>query len=235
MGNNPVNANDPTGHLATCNWNDPGPQCYRQGDGGGGGGGSGGGGGGGGDDSKAKNPLDTALNSYKQGWEYFGDAVSNCHIGVSGVIPCAYADAWAGAHVVIIAGAIYITWEAIIASGAACGSNPECEQEASSEVQDTVERGVTVIGKYPANKELAQSIGGSFLNIPTEQWNAMTPDERWSINVQFLQDAIIRGDIFRLASSPAEATSTSYFLRELLWLAEAGYTTISNGQYMFHP
>ncbi len=67
--------------------------------------------------------------TYQQGWEYFGDAVANCSVGASGVVPCAYASAWGGAHVVIIAGVIYLAGDAIVASGLACGLNPECEQE----------------------------------------------------------------------------------------------------------
>ena len=107
--------------------------------------------------------------------------------------------------------------------------------DSEAQAQATLNDGITVIGRFPANRDLAQTIGGSWMDIGSDEWNAMTDDERWANNVQFLQDAIIRGDTFRLASSPSDAQPGTFFLRELIWLAEQGYTTTSNGRYMFHP
>ena len=88
------------------------------------------------------------------------------------------------------------------------------------------------IGRYPDNKYLAEAIGGNWLNTSMKVWNSMTPDERWERNLQWLQEAVIRGDIFRLASPISRAPSSGYG-RELEYLYSLGYQVTTNGNYLY--
>ena len=38
---------------------------------------------------------------------------------------------------------------------------------------------ITVIRRYPANRELAEMIGGNWLNISTKVWDSMSTAEKW--------------------------------------------------------
>ncbi len=94
---------------------------------------------------------------------------------------------------------------------------------------------MTVIGRYDANEKLAKSIGANWLNIQNDVWEAMSTAERWARNKQWLQEAVIRGDVFRLASPLKEALPGSWYAQELGYLFELGYTVTANQQYLISP
>jgi hypothetical protein len=58
-----------------------------------------------------------------------------------------------------------------------------------------------------------------------EQWNALGRAEQWALNVQFLKEAIARGDLFRLATPFAEGTKAmgTFYQQELIYLVQYGY------------
>ena len=93
--------------------------------------------------------------------------------------------------------------------------------------------GVTVIGKQGEYVELANKIGANVLDIPTEAWNRISNIGsrvgQWATNVQFLDDAVTRGDVFRLASSfkLGWAESNTFYKAELWHLLNKGYKLIS--------
>jgi hypothetical protein len=102
----------------------------------------------------------------------------------------------------------------------------------ASEVKDGTQQITTVIGRYPANKELAESIGANWLNIQDDVWQAMSNPERWARNKEWLQEAVIRGDVFRLASPISEAVPGSWYAKELDYIFKLGYTITFNQQYL---
>ena len=125
------------------------------------------------------------------------------------------------------------------ALGIGAGANTTCGGDmCASEAQDAVATGdriVTVIGRYDANEKLAKSIGANWLNIQNDVWEAMSTAERWARNKQWLQEAVIRGDVFRLASPLKEALPGSWYAQELGYLFELGYTVTANQQYLISP
>jgi hypothetical protein len=42
-------------------------------------------------------------------------------------------------------------------------------------------------------------------------WNNMSPNERWAANVDFLEEAIARGDDFLLSTAPDRAVEGTYY------------------------
>lgn len=63
----------------------------------------------------------------------------------------------------------------------------------------------TVIGKYPSYLEKARQLRANVLNIPVEEWNALgSRAAQWARNVQFLDEAIARGDSFHPATPFAQ-------------------------------
>lgn len=92
----------------------------------------------------------------------------------------------------------------------------------------------TVIGKYPIYLEKARQWGANALNIPTQQWNALgSRAAQWAANVRFLDEAIARGDSFRLATPFAQgwAETGTWYKAELIYLLQQGYElVIVNGQ-----
>ncbi len=109
-------------------------------------------------------------------------------------------------------------------------------QEQIPIIENTGETVTTVIGRWPANKDLAESIGGNWLNIDMDVWNSMSSVEQWEWNTQWLQEAAIRGDTFLLASDISEAAPGSGFAKELDYLFNnAGYTIFRNGPYLIPP
>jgi hypothetical protein len=67
-------------------------------------------------------------------------------------------------------------------------------------------------------------------------WNSLSPAEQWERNKQWLQEAIMRGDVFRLASKISEAKPDTGFYRELDYLFRiAKYTIDKSGQYLLPP
>jgi len=96
-------------------------------------------------------------------------------------------------------------------------------------------RGTTVLGHYPAYVNMAEAEGASYFNVPTEQWNAMSPSEQWSMNQKFLDDAIARGDQFKLATPLDQVRPGSFLEKELEYLEGKGYVPNAEGTALTAP
>ena len=59
-----------------------------------------------------------------------------------------------------------------------------------------------VIGRYPIYISEGGRLGARTFNIPADQWNAMTPDQQWALNKEFLDKAIAGNEEIRLATPP---------------------------------
>jgi len=67
-------------------------------------------------------------------------------------------------------------------------------------------------------------------------WDKLTIAERWGRNKQWLQEAIIRGDVFQLSSQISEANEGSGFYKELDYMFNiAKYTIHLSGKYLIPP
>jgi hypothetical protein len=64
---------------------------------------------------------------------------------------------------------------------------------------------VTVIGKHPQYLKIAQRLRANVFNIPMEEWIEIGKEggvaAQIAVNLQFLDEAIARGDYFLLATS----------------------------------
>jgi hypothetical protein len=61
---------------------------------------------------------------------------------------------------------------------------------------------MTVIGRYPIYLRQAERLKGkvsNIFNIPQDKWAAMTPDQRWAFNKEFLDVAIVADEQIILA------------------------------------
>jgi RHS repeat-associated protein len=134
--------------------------------------------------------------------------------------------------------------DAVQLANAACGGDM-CASEAQGAAQllneaapvaeEATEQITTVIGNHPANQELAESIGANWHNVPMETWNSLTEYEQWEVNRQWLQEAINRGDVIRLATKLSEARADSVYLDEIDQLFDTGYTISQDGNYLLPP
>jgi hypothetical protein len=43
-----------------------------------------------------------------------------------------------------------------------------------------------VSGRYPIYLQVAGRLRGRVFNIPQDEWDALTPDQRWTFNKEFL-------------------------------------------------
>jgi len=57
----------------------------------------------------------------------------------------------------------------------------------------------------------------------------MSAAEQWATNQRFLDEAIARGDTFRLATEVSEARADGSFMKELDYLAEQGFKVSEDG------
>jgi hypothetical protein len=89
--------------------------------------------------------------------------------------------------------------------------------------------GMSVIGPYPDYVDLARDIGANFFSVPPAEWDAMTDAERWAANQQFLDSAIGRGDVFRLATTIDNIVPGSYTAKEVQYLISQGYQLNNSG------
>ena len=88
--------------------------------------------------------------------------------------------------------------------------------------------GVTVLGRYPAYVNTAKDLRANFLNFAEGTWDRLTDPQRWAVNKQFLDDAIARGDTFKLASQLKQAEPGTYFRKELDYLFSLGYEVVGD-------
>lgn len=98
--------------------------------------------------------------------------------------------------------------------------------EDSGAAADTV-----VLGHYP---EYLQA-GGRTFSVPTDVWDAMSPEEQWAANQKFLDRAVARGSDVQLATPADAAREGSFHERELQYLQSKGYTVGPGGTSMVPP
>ena len=102
---------------------------------------------------------------------------------------------------------------------------------------------MTVLGRNPAYLQMAQDIGGASdaeyyvntLNIPVDQFQALSVNDQWALNQKFLDEAIARGDTFVLASPWSAAVPKSFYLEELKYLFSKGYSISLTQFYLIPP
>jgi RHS repeat-associated protein len=88
--------------------------------------------------------------------------------------------------------------------------------------------GMTVLGRYPTYVNAASELRANYLNFAEGTWEKLTDAQRWAVNKQFLDDAIARSDVIRLASSLKEAEAGTFFRRELEYLFSLGYEIVGD-------
>jgi hypothetical protein len=79
-----------------------------------------------------------------------------------------------------------------------------------------------VIGRYPIYLKEAERLKGRVFAIPQHEWEAMPPEQRWTINEDFLAEAIATGEQIILATPPEKVPSGSTLEKELNYLASCG-------------
>lgn len=89
---------------------------------------------------------------------------------------------------------------------------------------DNIQRGITVLGRFPKYLDVANDIGGNVFNLSPDVWANLSEAEQWALNQKFLDDAIANGDIFYLANRWLDAVPGTSYLRELEYLFSQGYT-----------
>jgi hypothetical protein len=83
-----------------------------------------------------------------------------------------------------------------------------------------------VIGRFQATPnylELAEKLGARAFDIPESEWEAMTPDQRWEINREFLDKAMAAGEQIILECAPEKVPPGSTLEMELDYLARYEY------------
>jgi RHS repeat-associated protein len=150
------------------------------------------------------------------------------------------------AHGALAVGTGILGWEAVGAvAGAAAGgeaiatagtattaacADGDCTNEARA-TQKIIETGWTVIGKYPQYLSKARELGANVFNIAIDEWNALgSRAAQWAKNVEFLDEAIARGDSFRLATPFAQgwAERGTFYKDELVYLLQKGYELVTD-------
>ena len=84
----------------------------------------------------------------------------------------------------------------------------------------------TVLGHYPSNKNLAEQIGANWLDIPTEERNAMTRAQQEALEAAWLDDLLVRGDRIILSTPLDEVRSASWLEWEIRYVWNRGYEFI---------
>src|SRR5260221_6630106 len=90
---------------------------------------------------------------------------------------------------------------------------------------------ITVIGHGPEYKLLGSALGANFLDIEIEEWERLSHIDRWARNRAFLDEACSRNDVFLLATPFSMVRRSSFFERELHYLASKGYRPRAIGTY----
>lgn len=106
-------------------------------------------------------------------------------------------------------------------------------QKSGIDVRNLASRNpVTVLGHYPEYVELAAEIKAESMQIPMEEWDAMTPEEQWSATTGFFDKKIAANHNFRLATPLERARPGSYYIRELKYLFGKGYMLSPDGLWL---
>jgi hypothetical protein len=77
----------------------------------------------------------------------------------------------------------------------------------------------------------ARELGGNVFNMATDEWNALGSREaQWAKNAEFLDEAIARGDSFRLATRFAQgrAERRTAYKDEMTYLLQKGYELVTD-------
>ncbi len=94
---------------------------------------------------------------------------------------------------------------------------------------------ITVLGSYPLYLERAAELGANKFSIPSKTWNSMTAAEQWAANVNFLDQAIMRGDQIILSNSAFGAKEGTFFYKEIQYLLSKGYKISEDGMSLIAP
>jgi len=112
----------------------------------------------------------------------------------------------------------------------------KAEKTGAHVAEEIVTRGKTVIGRYPKNMDLAEKVGGNYLNIPMDEWKAMSGPEKWAKNQKWLDEAIARGDEIIAATPKSSIEAGTYYDKEINYLTkEKGYTWNNEGTELIAP
>lgn len=80
----------------------------------------------------------------------------------------------------------------------------------------------TVIGHFPNYQMVAEELGAQCFCIAPSELLALTSEELWRRNRAFLEDNIVAGGQFVLATAPEAAKPGSWFEKELAFLIGQG-------------
>jgi hypothetical protein len=76
---------------------------------------------------------------------------------------------------------------------------------------------ITVLGRFKEGLQgFANQVGGRFLSMPDEEYT-------WDKNVQYIKDALARGDLIVTRPDITQVDPTSYYAREILLLKDLDY------------
>jgi hypothetical protein len=80
-----------------------------------------------------------------------------------------------------------------------------------------------VIGRYRLYILEAKKLNAEVFNLPPDEWEPLTPDQRWALNKEFLDKAIAANDQIRLVTPPEKVPLGSTLEKELIYLASRGW------------
>ncbi len=103
------------------------------------------------------------------------------------------------------------------------------QERGAATLESATTQGITVIGHYPEYVKMGEELGANIFQVPMDIWKTMSPAEQWAANQHFLDEAVTRGDIFRLATPLEEMRLGSGFYQEVNYLMSLGYTPTANG------
>ncbi len=95
--------------------------------------------------------------------------------------------------------------------------------------------GTSVIGHTPDYVNMAQDLKANYFKVPAEQWNALSETEKWAANQKFLDEAIARADIFRLATPLDKVREGSVLQQEIQYLSSKGYRLNADATALIPP
>jgi RHS repeat-associated protein len=82
--------------------------------------------------------------------------------------------------------------------------------------------GRILLGRYPDYVVRASQLNARVFNLPSDVYNAMSPEAQWAANTRFIDKALSRGDEIILSNPLSAATPGTSFLRELEYLTTKG-------------
>ena len=95
---------------------------------------------------------------------------------------------------------------------------------------------VAVIGKYldtPSYLDVGKHLNKSVLNVPTQLWEKMSPDQKWASTQKFLDSVIAnKGDLLFNKSITSITSQSGEFRKELDYVSQKGYLLSQDGWSM---